>query len=169
MNDKSEEKSRKLLVAINGSDESIHAAMYAVMLARTYKAEIKFLYVIDSATIKYLGMNQMLAKDEQVDYKVDLAYEGQNYLEYVQSLAAGKGVVSQTELRDGTVITEILDVAKKFEADLIIIGSQKRKKEDRFVKRNVHSTHESDIIENSRIPILVVKPNDEIEAQFKVF
>ena len=51
MSDKSEEKSKRLLVAINGSDESIHAAMYAVMLARTYKAEIKFLYVIDAARL----------------------------------------------------------------------------------------------------------------------
>lgn len=160
---------KKLLVAINGSEGSIKAAMYAIMLARDYSLEIKFVYVIDSATIRYLGINQMLAKDEQTDYKVDLCYEGQNYLEYVQSLAAGKGVVCQTELRDGTVVTEILDVAKKFEADMIIIGSPKRKKEDRFVKRNVHSTHESDIIENSRIPVLVVKPADDIEAKFKVF
>ncbi len=111
----------------------------------------------------------MLAKDEQTDYKVDLAYEGQNYLEYVSGLAAGKGVVAQTELRDGTVVTEILDTAKKLGADLIIVGARKQKKEDRFVKRNVHSTHESDIIENSRIPILVVKPVDEIDAKFKVF
>ena len=160
---------KKILVAINGSEGSIKAAMYAIMMARDYDLELKFVYVIDSATIRYLGINQMLAKDEQTDYKVDLAYEGQNYLEYVQSMAAGKGVVAQTELRDGTVVTEILDTAKKFGADLIIIGSPKRKKEDRFVKRNVHSTHESDIIENSRIPILVVKPVDEIDAKFKVF
>ena len=160
---------KKILVAINGSEGSIKAAMYAIMMARDYDLEIKFVYVIDSATIRYLGINQMLARDEQTDYKVDLAYEGQNYLEYVSGLAASKGVTAKTELRDGTVITEILDVAKKFEADLIIIGSQKRKKEDRFIKRNVHSTHESDIIENSHIPILVVKPVDEIDAKFKVF
>ena len=105
---------KKLLVAINGSDISIRAAMYAVMLARTYKAELKFVYVIDSATIRYLGMNQMLAKDEQVDYKVDLAYEGQNYLEYAVGLAASKGVVAQSELKDGSVVTEIIKCAKDF-------------------------------------------------------
>ena len=160
---------KKILVAINGSEDSIKAAMYSIMMARDYNLELKFVYVIDSATISYLGINQMLAKDEQTDYKVDLAYEGQNYLEYVHSLAAGKGVIAQTELRDGAVVTEILDSAKKFEADMIIIGAPKRKKEDRFVKRNVHSTHEGDIIENSRIPILVVKPDADIEAQFKLF
>ena len=159
---------KKLLVAINGSDISIRAAMYAVMLARTYKAELKFIYVIDSATIRYLGMNQMLAKDEQVDYKVDLAYEGQNYLEYAVSLAASKGVIAQSELKDGAVVTEIIKCANDFEADLIVIGGADKKKGEQLFKRNVHSSHQSDIIENAKIPVLVVK-GDDIETKFKVF
>lgn len=159
---------KKLLVAINGSDISIRAAMYAVMLARTYKAELKFVYVIDSATIRYLGMNQMLAKDEQVDYKVDLAYEGQNYLEYAVGLAASKGVVAQSELKDGSVVTEIIKCAKDFEADMILIGGADKKKGEQLFKRNVHSSHQSDIIENSKIPVIVVK-GDDIETKFKVF
>ena len=159
---------KKLLVAINGSDISIRAAMYAVMLARTYKAELKFIYVIDSATIRYLGMNQMLAKDEQIDYKVDLAYEGQNYLEYAVGLAASKGVVAQSELKDGSVVTEIIKCAKDFEADMILIGGADKKKGEQLFKRNVHSSHQSDIIENSKIPVVVVKGED-IETKFKVF
>ena len=159
---------KKLLVAINGSDISIRAAMYAVMLARTYKTELKFVYVIDSATIRYLGMNQMLAKDEQVDYKVDLAYEGQNYLEYAVGLAASKGVVAQSELKDGSVVTEIIKCAKDFEADMILIGGADKKKGEQLFKRNVHSSHQSDIIENSKIPVIVVK-GDDIETKFKVF
>ena len=159
---------KKLLVAINGSDISIRAAMYAVMLARTYKAELKFVYVIDSATIRYLGMNQMLAKDEQVDYKVDLAYEGQNYLEYAIGLAASKGVIAQSELKDGAVVTEIIKCANDFEADLIVIGGADKKKGEQLFKRNVHSSHQSDIIENAKIPVLVVK-GDDIETKFKVF
>ena len=159
---------KKLLVAINGSDISIRAAMYAVMLARTYKAELKFIYVIDSATIRYLGMNQMLAKDEQIDYKVDLAYEGQNYLEYVVGLDASKGVVAQSELKDGSVVTEIIKCANDFEADMIVIGGADKKKGDQLFKRNVHSSHQSDIIENSKIPVLVVKAED-VETKFKVF
>lgn len=159
---------KKILVAINGSDSSIRAAMYAIMLARTYKAELKFLYVIDSATIRYLGMNQILAKDEQVDYKVDLAYEGQNYLEYAVSLAASKGLIAQSELKDGTVVTEIIKAAKAYEADMIVIGAAGKKKGEQLIKRNVHSTHQNDIIENSKIPVLVVQMED-IETKFKVF
>ena len=159
---------KKILVAINGSESSIKAAMYGIMMARTYNLELKFVYVIDSATITYLGMNKMLAKDEQIDYKVDLAYEGQNHLEYAVSLAASKGVTAKQELKDGSVVTEIIKSAKDFEADLIIIGSTQKKHTDSFIKRNVHSTHQSDIIDNSKIPVLVVQQPD-IETQFKVF
>ncbi|MBP5602552.1 MAG: universal stress protein [Treponema sp.] len=162
---------KKIIVAINGSESSIRAAMYGIMMARTYNLELGFVYVIDSATISYLGMNQMLAKDEQIDYKVDLAYEGQNHLEYVASLAASKGVTAQTSLKDGSVVTEILKFAKEFEADLILIGSTSRKKGASLIKRNVHSSHQSDIIDNSKIPVLVVQSQekDNIETKFKVF
>ena len=159
---------KKILVAINGSDSSLRAAMYAIMLARTYKAELKFLYVIDSATIRYLGMNQILAKDEQVDYKVDLAYEGQNYLEYARSLAASKGLIAQTELKDGSVVTEIIKCAKAYQADMIVIGAAGKKKGEQLIKRNVHSTHQNDIIESSKIPVLVVQMED-VETRFKLF
>ncbi len=162
---------KKILVAINGSESSIRAAMYGIMMARTYNLELKFVYVIDSATISYLGINQILAKDEQVDYKVDLAYEGQNHLEYVVSLAAAKGVKAQSELKDGSVVTEILKTAGAFEADLIVIGPTARKKGESLIKRNVHSTHQSDIIEHSRIPVIVVQSqdNESIETKFRAF
>ena len=159
---------KKILVAINGSENSIRAAMYGIIMARTYNLELKFVYVIDSATISYLGMNQMLAKDEQIDYKVDLAYEGQNHLEYVSSLAASKGITAQTELRDGSVVTEILKVAKDFETDLLLIGSTQKKKGVSLVKRHVHSSHQNDIVENSKIPVLVIPLIEDIEAQFKL-
>ena len=167
----SKEFFKKILVAINGSESSIRAAMYGIMMARSYNLELKFVYVIDSATISYLGINQMLAKDEQVDYKVDLAYEGQNHLEYVVSLAASKGVTAASELKDGSVVTEILKSAAAFEADLILIGSTGKKKGVSLVKRNVHSSHQSDIIDNSKVPVIVVQTQDKetIEAQFRVF
>ena len=167
----SKEFFKKILVAINGSESSIRAAMYGIMMARSYNLELKFVYVIDSATLSYLGINQMLAKDEQVDYKVDLAYEGQNHLEYVVSLAASKGVTAASELKDGSVVTEILKSAAAFEADLILIGSTGKKKGVSLVKRNVHSSHQSDIIDNSKVPVIVVQTQDKetIEAQFRVF
>ena len=41
---------KKILVAINGSEGSIKAAMYSIMMARDYNFQIKFVYVIDFVT-----------------------------------------------------------------------------------------------------------------------
>lgn len=159
---------KKIVVAINGSEASVRAAMYGIMLARTYNLDLKFVYVVDSATIKYLGMNQMLAKDEELDFKVDLAYEGQNTLDYILGLAASKGVTAESELKEGSVVTEILKCIKDFQADLLLIGCSESKPTERFAKRNIHSSHLSDIIANSKVSVVVVQ-QDDIENQFKNF
>ena len=60
---------RKVLVAINGRQSSIHAAMYAIMMAKAYSLELKFVFVVDTATIKYLTMNNLLINSEKMDFE----------------------------------------------------------------------------------------------------
>ena len=45
---------KKVLVCVNGTAESIHAAMYAILFARQIGAAVKALYIVDTATIKFL-------------------------------------------------------------------------------------------------------------------
>ncbi|MCR5766679.1 MAG: universal stress protein, partial [Treponema sp.] len=71
---------KKILVAINGTENSIHAAMYAIMLAKSYNAQLKFIYVVDSATVRYLGINKVLIQEDQPDFTPDLNSEGQTSL-----------------------------------------------------------------------------------------
>ena len=40
---------KKIVVAINGKQSSIQTAMYAVMMAKIYNIEIRFVFVIDTA------------------------------------------------------------------------------------------------------------------------
>ena len=77
-------------MAINGEINSIHGAMYAIMLAKSYNLKLKFVYVVDSATIRYLGNNQILIKSEQIEFEQDLNSEGLEYLKYAKDLALVK-------------------------------------------------------------------------------
>ena len=61
-----------MIVAVNGHRSSVHSAMYAIMMARSYNIEIKFIYVVDTATVKYLSMNKFLVSDERYDYEARL-------------------------------------------------------------------------------------------------
>ena len=129
-----------MIVAVNGHRSSVHSAMYAIMMARSYNISIKFVYVVDTATVKFLSMNKFLVADERYDYEERLKEDGERYLAYAQMLAGSKGMSCETELRSGGVFTEILRAADEYEADLIILGGTEAEGEKHQIKRNVLST-----------------------------
>lgn len=155
---------KKIIVAINGSQSSIHAAMYAIMMARTYNILIKFVYVVDTATIKYLSINHFLTSDEKSDFKTNLQSDGENFLNYVENLARSKGVKPEREIRNGGVFTEIIKSADEFEADLILLGGN----ESNLLKRNILSKDQSEVLSNAKCPVMIIQKPD-IEKMFKTF
>lgn len=158
---------KKIVVAVNGSQSSIHAAMYAVMLCKTYNIELKAVYVVDTATIKYLSTNRFLIAEEKMDFETQLHADGEKYLNYVEMLGATKGLKIQKELRSGGVFTEILRSADEFEADLILLGGYEKEKSN-SIKRPVLSVSQAEILANSKCPVMLVQQAD-IEAKFKIF
>lgn len=159
---------KKVIVAVNGRNSSIHAAMYAIMMAKTYNLELKAVYVIDTATIKYLTMNKFLVSDEQNDFESKLKEDGEHYLSYVEMLAATKGVKIQKELRNGAVSTEIINAAEGFDADLILLGGNEKEVGKTGIKKYSVSATENEVLANSKCPVMLVQ-KPEIEKIFKVF
>ena len=158
---------KKIIVAVNGHQSSIHAAMYAIMMARTYNLSLKFVYVVDTATLKYLTMNNFLISEEKKDFEEGLHTDGEHYLDYVFKLAATKGVKAEKELREGGVFTEILKAADEYEADHILLGGNE-KQSGEYAKKRVLSTDQNEVLSHSHCPVMIVqKPN--IEALFKIF
>ena len=157
-----------MIVAVNGHRSSIHSAMYAIMMARTYNISLKFIYVVDTATVKYLSMNKFLVSDERYDYEERLKEDGERYLAYAQMLAGSKGVKCETELRSGGVFTEILRAADEYEADLIILGGNEADGSKHQVKRNVLSTDQNEVLAHSKCPVMIIQKPD-IEKIFKIF
>ena len=47
---------QRVLVAYNGSKSSLHAFMYGVMMAKSFKCKLKVVYVVDTDTIKKLTL-----------------------------------------------------------------------------------------------------------------
>lgn len=158
---------KKIIVAVNGTQSSLNAAMYAIMMAKTYKISISFVYVIDTATIKYLSMNKFIIADEKMNLEEHLRADGEKYLSHIASLAASKGLKIDRQIRSGGIFTEIIKAAEEYEADLIIVGGKKSNKNS-ISKRTGISSVDNDILANSKIPVLVVQ-KDKIEDEFKIF
>lgn len=160
---------KSIVVAINGSQSSIQAAMYAISMAKNYKCKLYFVYVVDIATIDFLKKCNFLVSDERTSYEQELTQNGNNYLSYVSNLAKTKGINSEAILLKGSVPFEIINISDEKEADLIIIGGHQSK--DAYIKtdspKNIQANARTEIVTYAHCPVLVVH-NKNIEAQFKV-
>ncbi|MDR3201189.1 MAG: universal stress protein [Spirochaetales bacterium] len=153
---------QNILVAISGSDASINAAKYAVVLARQYRCNLTAVYVIDTATLRQLVITNIFLEDESADYEKSLEDNGQRYLNYTRDLASQKNVKVETVLRKGAVFSEILREADEKKSDLIILGGWEKDRKERDIISESHK----EILMNAKCSVLVAKERD-IDRIFK--
>ncbi|MBR1723087.1 MAG: universal stress protein, partial [Treponema sp.] len=115
---------QKIIVAVNGSQSSVHAAMYGIMLSKQYKCTLKAVYVVDISTLKQLTMSRIFIEEESNEYEIRLEEDGRRYLSYLEKMANEKGVKIETELKKGAVWSELIKSAEDFDADLILVGGR---------------------------------------------
>jgi len=142
-----------ILTGVTGSDASILAAKYAIVMAKTYRCRLNAVYVVDTATIKQLTLSKIFIQEESIEYERSLEANGERYLSFVEELARAKGVKIEREIRRGAVYTEILSAAADRKADLIIMGGWEK---DRSVHDIIGHAHR-EIIYNSKCSVLIVK------------
>ena len=162
---------KNALVCINGSKASIQAAKYSIILAKQNKMNLKFVFVVDTQTIKFLTSSRFLVTQESQDYELNLNRDGKNYLDYVLNLAKLKGIKAESELLEGAVCSEILKAAKTFEADLIIMGGkqviQNNYAENMQKRTSSKFSVKNEVASLADCPVLIVhKP--EVDDIFKV-
>ena len=151
-----------ILVVINGSEASIQAAQYGILMARLYRCDMKAIYVVDTATLKELTISKFFVTEESLDYENSLTEDGKRYLSYVENLAKVKGIKIETELRKGSVWSEVVGYAEDTKTDLILLGEHQHKE----AKDSITSTYK-EIISHASCSVLVVKQKN-IEQLYKM-
>ncbi|MDR2418628.1 MAG: universal stress protein [Treponema sp.] len=152
-----------IVVAVTGSDASVLAAKYAIVMAKMYRCRLTAVYVVDIATIRQLTLSKIFIQDEGNEYAVSLKANGERYLAFVDELARTKGVKIERAIRSGAVYTEILTLAEEKKADLIILGGWEK---DRSARDIISHSHR-EIMNNAKCSVMLVKePNiDQIFRQ----
>lgn len=160
---------QRAVVAVNGSEQSLHAAMYGIMMASQYKIELEAVYVVDSATIRQLEMSRIFFTDEADKYLSSLREDGEKYLNYVSELAKQKKVKVTTSLREGAVWSEVVKAADDFKADLILLGGKEHSSAAirSVIQRDKASAVNSEISGSANCNVLVVR-QPEIDKLFKL-
>jgi nucleotide-binding universal stress UspA family protein len=148
-----------IVVAITGSDASILAAKYAIVLAKMYRCRLSAVYVVDTATIRQLTLSKIFIQEESQDYERSLEANGERYLSFVEELARAKGIKIEREIRRGAVYTEMLAAADERKADLIVLGGWEK---DRSARDIISYSHR-EIMVNAKCSVLLVKePNVDL-------
>jgi nucleotide-binding universal stress UspA family protein len=137
----------KILVAIDGSDESMNAADYAVSISKEYNAELYALHVI-RVDVDLFGAYA------ESDFITSMRDEGQKYLNKVKLKAEEKNVHIKSELIASINIAGgIVDYAQQKNIDVIVIGRRGLSGFKKLLLGNVAA----DTITYAHCPVMVVK------------
>jgi nucleotide-binding universal stress UspA family protein len=131
-------------------------------MAKHYKCRLTAVYVVDTATIKQLSLSKIFVPEESAEYETSLDNNGKRYLTFVGELGKAKGVVVETELRHGSVPSEILQAASDKNCDLILLGGWEKGKDERDIIGHNHREIEL----HSKCSVLVVKERD-VDLMYK--
>jgi nucleotide-binding universal stress UspA family protein len=137
-----------ILVAIDGSDAGQRAFVRAVEEAKVWNAKLHVIYVVET------GLFSSLPADNTVEimYRV-LEKEGNTVLEQAKKYAAEKGVNAIPHMKQGHAGSEVVTLAEKEKADLIMIGSHGKSQADRILIGSA-STY---VVTHSKVTTMVVR------------
>ena len=154
---------KKIMVYVDGTEQSVTAAQYAICLASFSNAELIAYYVINTRAVEDLLKARIFLKDEQVEYEHDMEADAERYLNYINELAVKKGVSVIKKRSRGSVHKEIVDSIEADEVDLLVIGelSRIRSRRDEFFDETERAMR--------AVPcsVLIVKDEDRVWEMYE--
>jgi len=117
---------KRIMVYIDGTEQSVTAAQYAICLASFSSAELVAHYVLNTKAMSDLLRTHIFLQDEQTEYEHDMEADAERYLNYVAEMGMKKGVSVVKKRSKGSVQREIIEAVKDLEVDLLVIGELSR-------------------------------------------
>ena len=143
---------RRILVPVDGSEPSNLGLQEAIRLARGQQAELQLVHVVDQ---HYVLMSA--AAGIEVDAAMRwLRQGGRSILHDATALVRRNGLQCSSVLLEtltGPAADPIVRQAKKWRADLVVIGTHGR----RGVRRLVMGSDAEQIVRTSPVPVMLVR------------
>lgn len=138
---------RKILIAIDGEPIAAHAADIGAGLARLAGAELAFVHVIDAALVN--------AADTGIQPAVLVASAKEDARKLIDAFRKRlpQQLTALEFVQVGSPFTEIVNAAKDWPADLIVIGSHGRG----GIKRALLGSVAEGVMRHAPCPVLVVR------------
>ncbi|HEY9492319.1 MAG TPA: universal stress protein [Nitrososphaeraceae archaeon] len=138
----------KVLVPVDGSDNSHRALEAALLLSEKLGAKVTAIHVIEDIPVLHIQSEKLL-REVLGAYKK----ESQLILSKCSEIATRKGLSINTKLLQGNVSSTILDFCEKGKYDIIVMGSRGMGKFKELILGSVSSK----VVHHSRCPVLVIR------------
>ena len=143
---------KRILVPVDGSPTSVAGLKEAVKLAKSLRAKLCLLHVVDETIVLNTpdgGINLEPILD-------GMKRGGKRLLRRAEKLASALGVKPDSELRESAgarVADVIVERTKRLRSDLIVMGTHGR----RGVSRMLMGSDAELVIRNAPVPVLLVR------------
>ena len=136
----------RILLPTDGSEATTGVVDHAVELAHHHDATLHALYVINTASLTDLPTDSGWEGISEA-----LTQEGEHALQAVEQRAGDVAV--ETEMRDGSPATEIVEYATEQDCDVIVMGTHARSGVDRLLLGSVAER----VVRSSTVPVLTIR------------
>lgn len=137
----------RILVPTDGSEPSVAATEYAVIMAKTFGAKVKAIFV-DTGLEKLEYPEEVMSED--IYEGVHASIKG---LVIAKTMCERNGVECEVEVAQGGVARRIVATAQDWDADMIVVGDTGRTGLKRIALGSVAET----VVKASPIPVMVIK------------
>jgi nucleotide-binding universal stress UspA family protein len=147
----------KILIAVDDSKYAQHAAEFGFDLARTYKAEVGLVSIVEPIIYPVSGTDTITGVpiegsniDEAAMLKIQSESAENIMQQTIKMLGSDLEVIQFTEY--GLTADGILKCCKEFNADMIVVGTHSRTGLGRLFMGSVAEN----VVRHSYVPVLVV-------------
>jgi len=135
---------KKILVALDGSENSKRALEIAIYLARQNNTKLTGIHVICNIPKEFQKMKYP---------EKPLLIEADKIMNYAQKHSAQNGILFEKKISFGDVGSEIVQFANNLNYDIIIIGARGRS----ALKEIFLGSVSNYVLHKSKIPVMIIK------------
>ena len=148
---------KKILIAVDDSKYSHQAASYGFLLAQKLGATVALVHVDEFPIALNVSGDPILGDSVQVIPDL-MDIQKKSAEELFRDLKAefGADLVQKEYILEGDIVTEIIEAAKEFEADMMVVGTHGRTGFNHFISGSVAEQ----ITRHAHCPVLIVPNKD---------
>ena len=146
----------KIVVGVDGSEESMKAAEYAISIAKLYNAELNAITVLTS-DIGYIYSSPGVESPPLTVKEIILLAgdEAKKWFDEIKEKANKKGIQLKTEsiVAKKSLLNTILEYVEEHNINLVVVGTRGRS----GIKKMLLGSIASGLVTYSPCPVLVIK------------